>query len=55
MNYIIVEERDHAALINSVESYIQQGWRLQGGVSVVDDGSTQFTYCQALVREKAVK
>ena len=50
VEYWVVVERDPIALAASVNSYIAQKWRPQGGV-VLDGNASSPDYCQAIVRD----
>jgi hypothetical protein len=49
MRYIILEDSSRFELQRMVEKHLAEGWRLQGGVSMVLNAS--FWYCQAMVKE----
>ena len=52
MKYIVIENWKLEYLIAEVNSYLEEGWKLQGGVSVAVNGqSNNKTYVQALVKE----
>lgn len=60
LRYIIVKEE--GSYIDSYEVYrefekevngkLKQGWKLCGGVSVGNIGSTYFSICQAMIKEE---
>jgi len=53
MKYLIVEASSANALQEKVQQYINEGWELQGGMSVATHGAASWWYYQALVlREK---
>lgn len=50
MQYMIAEEDNAKDLMALVNEYLEEGWALQGGVSVcVDQGRT--SYVQALIKK----
>jgi hypothetical protein len=52
MQYLIIRSSEPITLEENVVELIDAGWRLQGGVSVVLDPSTnELLWCQAMVRE----
>jgi len=61
LNYAIIEKDKASKLEQEVRSYIEDGWTLQGGISVSLDsvrspsisGPTSYrnSYCQALTKE----
>jgi hypothetical protein len=55
MKYIIVHDYSMEDLENSVNVYLQQGWKLQGGVCVVNKGIASIIYFQAMTFEKDSK
>jgi len=57
--YIVVEYDNHAEFCKRVEAMIDEGWQLQGGVSVTvvpwnkdneDMGTNEYWYHQAMIR-----
>ena len=50
MEYCIVETESAKKLQQQVQELIAQGWKPQGGLSVVSYGPTSWWYYQALVR-----
>lgn len=53
MHYMIAEASSAAELESKVNVLLQQGWELQGGLSVATYGAGQWWYYQALVRRRA--
>jgi hypothetical protein len=51
MNYHVVAERTISDLEREVWYYLNRGWKLQGGVSAVIDGSTTLLL-QAVIYEE---
>ena len=51
MEYKILVNTDRRALENVVESYLDQGWKLQGGVSIAVMRDNDDGYAQAVIKE----
>jgi hypothetical protein len=49
--YVLLEANSRQALQQLVNTYLRQGWRLQGGVAVATTGAMQWWYYQAVVGE----
>ena len=50
MKYMVMRCDSNVKLINEVERYLKQGWKLQGGVSITSHGMS--IYCsQAMVKD----
>lgn len=49
--YFVVETNTLLKLIEKVQTFLDQGWKLQGGVSTGVQYGTSF-YIQALVKEQ---
>jgi|GEM_PF-930816 len=49
MSYNIVEANSVADLQKAVQALLEQGWELQGGVSVATYGAGSWWYYQAMV------
>ena len=50
MEYRIVETKSAEELQMKVQELIAQGWKPQGGLSVVSYGPTSWWYYQAVIR-----
>jgi hypothetical protein len=54
IDYVIVDGDDTQSLSEKVNQYLKQGWKLQGGVSVIEVtapiGRTYHLYSQAMVK-----
>lgn len=50
MEYFVVEETSSEDLAEMVNEMLQEGWKLQGGVSVAFDRAYRY-FCQALIKE----
>lgn len=50
MKYFVVQEKSSQDLADVVNKMLQDGWKLQGGLSVAADQGYWY-YCQALVKE----
>ena len=50
MKYIVVQTSSANELTSMVNEMLQQGWKLQGGMSVAGDGGYRF-FCQAMIKE----
>jgi hypothetical protein len=46
--HVLLEARSAAGLQALVNDYLQQGWRLQGGVAVATTGALDWWYYQAV-------
>jgi hypothetical protein len=47
--YVLLEANSPQALQETVNAYLRQGWRLQGGVAVATTGALHWWYYQAVV------
>ena len=52
MEYIIITGTNPKKLIELVNDFIAQGWKLQGGVSSASVGLGNVLFYQAMIREK---
>lgn len=50
MKYIVITNKFPMFLSPEVEKYLNDGWKLQGGVSVCSDSFGSFYFSQALVK-----
>jgi hypothetical protein len=50
MKYFVVQESSADALTDTVNEMLEDGWKLQGGMSVGGDNGYRF-FCQAMIKE----
>ena len=55
MKYCILNTYSIKEIEEEMKHYIKQGWKPQGGISVVDQGNTRqgrgVLFCQAVIKE----
>ena len=49
-NYIVIKKPYTKDLAKEVMTYLEAGWELQGGVSMVNTQGNYSEYCQALIK-----
>jgi hypothetical protein len=51
IEYTIVSGSEDNSVARKVNALLQQGWKLQGGISVATNSNLNQYYSQALIRE----
>ena len=51
MKYSVIKKDDLEELIDMVESFLDDGWEAQGGVSIAYE-RTCITYAQAMIKRR---
>jgi hypothetical protein len=51
MEYQIIAEDDLSLIIELVNHYLKNGWKLQGGVATASEYVGKIRYSQALVKD----
>ena len=52
MKYLIVKSNYPRVLAKEIMAYLEAGWELQGGVSMVNTQGNYSEYCQAITKTK---